>query len=276
MTENGSFTDVDGLAARVADGVKLGIPADASGVSMAAVRALVRRGVRGLSLVNLPTGGIATDLLIGAGCVAEIETSGVSLGEFGPAHRFGHAVRTGALRIKDATCPAVHAGLLAAELGSPFIPLRGILGSDLLRHRADWTVIDNPFGDNDPIVLLKAITPDLALFHAGLADRDGNVWIGRRNELKLLAHASRGTLATVEAMHDGNLLADDRYAAGTIPAIYVAGIALAPGAAAPCAFWHGDRPVDAAEMRRYAELSRTAEGFQRYLEEDVLKPRRAA
>lgn len=276
MTENGPFTDVEGLAAKIADGVKLGIPADVSGVSMAAIRALVRRGVRRLSVVNLPTGGIATDLLIGAGCVAEIETSGVSLGEFGPARRFGQAVRSGALRIKDATCPAIHAGLMAAEFGNPFMPLRGILGTDLLERRADWTVIDNPFGDKDPIVLLKAITPDLALFHAGLADRDGNIWIGRRNELKLLAHASRGTLATVEAMHDGNLLADDRYAAGTIPAVYVTGIAVAPGAAAPCGFWHGDRPVDVVAMQRYAELSRSDEGFARYLEEDVLKPRRAA
>lgn len=276
MSEIRSFADVDALAARVPDGAKLGIPADVSGVSLAAVRALVRRRARDLSIINVPTGGFATDLLIGAGCAAEIETSGVTLGEFGPAHRFVDAVRTGALRVKDATCPAIHAGLMAAEFGNPFMPLRGILGSDLLERRADWTVIDNPFGADDPIVLLKAITPDLALFHAGLADRDGNIWIGRRTELKLLAHASRGTLATVEAMHDGNLLADDRYAAGTIPATYVAAIALAPGAAAPCAFWHGDQPVDAAHMRRYAELSRTAEGFARYLDEDVLKPRRAA
>jgi glutaconate CoA-transferase, subunit A len=276
MSEDGLFTDLDGLASRIADGAKLGMPADASGVSMAAVHALVRRRVQRLALINLPTGGIATDLLIGAGCVDEIETSGVSLGEFGPARRFADAVRSGAIRIKDATCPAIHAGLLAAEFGSPFMPLRGILGSDLLGRREDWTVIDNPFGEADPIVLLKAIQPDLALFHAALADHDGNVWIGRRLELKLLAHASRGSLATVEALHDGDLLADDRFAAGTIPATYLEAVALAPGAAAPCAFWYGDQPVDAAHMRRYADLSRTAEGFARYLEEEVLKPRRAA
>jgi glutaconate CoA-transferase, subunit A len=276
MSENGRFTDLDGLAARIPDGAKLGMPADASGVSMAGVHALVRRRAERLSLVNLPTGGIATDLLIGAGSVDEIETSGVSLGEFGPAHRFAYAVKSGTIRIKDATCPAIHAGLMAAEFGSPFMPLRGILGSDLLDRREDWTVIDNPFGEDDPIVLLKAIKPDLALFHGALADRDGNVWIGRRMELKLLAHASRGSLATVEAMHEGNLLADDRYAAGTIPATYLEAIAVAPGAAAPCAFWYGDRPVDAARMRRYAELSRTAEGFQRYLAEEVLAPQQAA
>ena len=50
------------------------------------------------------------------------------------------------------------------------MPLRGILGSDLVRHRPDWQVIDNPFGRDDPIVLVPAIRPDIALFHAAMAD----------------------------------------------------------------------------------------------------------
>jgi glutaconate CoA-transferase subunit A len=276
MSAEKPFIGIEELAGRVPDGARLGIPADISGVSVAVLQALIRRRARNLAVVNLPTGGFATDLLIGAGCVAEIETSGVTLGEFGPAHRFVAAVKTGAIKVKDSTCPAIHAGLMAAEFGSPFMALRGILGSDLPKHREDWKTIANPFGEDDPVMLLKAIRPDIALFHAGLADRAGNLWIGRRLELKLLAHASRATLATAEAMHDGDLLADDRYAAGTIPAAYVEAVALAPGAAAPCAFWHGAQPADAAHLKRYAELSRTAEGFARYLEEHVLKPRRAA
>ena len=63
------------------------------------------------------------------------------------------------------------------------MPLRGVLGTDVLKHRPDWKVIDNPFGDGDPIVLLPAIRPDVALFHAPMADRNGNVWIGRQREL---------------------------------------------------------------------------------------------
>ena len=85
--------------------------------------------------------------------------------------------------MKDATCPALHAAFQAAEKGVPFMPLRGLIGSDLLAHRPDWKVIDNPFDDDDPIVLLPALKPDVALFHAPIADRDGNVWIGRDREL---------------------------------------------------------------------------------------------
>ena len=139
----------------------------------------------------------------------------MSLGEFGPAPRFTAAVTSGTIRIKDATCPALHAAFQAAEKGVPFMPLRGLIGSDLLAHRPDWKVIDNPFGNDDPIVLLPALKPDVALFHAPLADRDGNVWIGRDRELATMAHAAAKTVVTVEKLHDGNLLDDPLLAAGT-------------------------------------------------------------
>ena len=51
------------------------------------------------------------------------------------------------------------------------MPLRGLIGSDILKYRDDWKVIDSPFGSDDPIVLLPAIKPDVALLHAPMADR---------------------------------------------------------------------------------------------------------
>ncbi|NQV81197.1 MAG: CoA synthetase, partial [Alphaproteobacteria bacterium] len=133
-----TWTTVDDLASMIPDGSALALIRDGCGVAMSATRALIRRGVRDVRLVNVPTGGIQTDLLIGAGCVADLETSGVSLGEYGPAGRFAQAVTSGTLTLKEATCPAIHAGLQAAEKGAPFLPLRGILGSDILRFRPDW------------------------------------------------------------------------------------------------------------------------------------------
>src|SRR6185437_4790627 len=162
----------------ITDGCLIAVPRESSGVAMAATRALIRRGAKRLSLVALPTTSLQADLLIGAGCVEAIETSAVSLGEFGPAPRFNAAVTAGTIRLKDATCPAIHAAFQATEKGVPFMPLRGLIGSDVLKHRADWKVIDNPFDDDDPIVLLPAIKPDVTLFHAPMADRNGNVWIG--------------------------------------------------------------------------------------------------
>src|SRR4026209_1354165 len=148
---------IDDVIGQIADGCMLVVPREVSGVPMAATRALIRRGVRRLRLIALPTSSLQADLLIGAGCVETIETSAVSLGEFGPAPRFTAAVTSGAIRVKDATCPALHAAFQAAEKGGPFLPLRGLIGYDVLAQRKDWKVVDNPFGHDDPIVLLPAI-----------------------------------------------------------------------------------------------------------------------
>lgn len=257
---------VEQLAALVPDGARLAIPKDDTGVSMAATWALLRRGVRGLHLVCLPVSGLQADLLIGAGAVASIETSAVTLGEHGAAPRFTDAVRAGTVRIADATCPALYAGLQAAQKGLPFMPLRGILGSDLLAHRADWTVIDNPFAPGDRIVAVRAIVPDLALFHAIAADRFGNVFLGRDRDGMLLAHASRGALVTVEQLVDGNLLDDPARAGSVLPALYVSAIAVAPRGAWPLAFGDAYRQ-DAPVVAGYAAQARSPEGFAAWLGE---------
>ena len=262
MTETLSL---DRLAGRIADGAMLALPPDYSFVPMTAVRALVRRGVRDLHLLTVPQAGIAADLLIGAGCVATIETAAVSLGELGNAPRFTAAVEGGRLAIRDSTCPAIHAALQAAEKGVPFMPLRGLIGSDLLGARPDWRVIDNPLADSggDPIVLLPALKPDVALFHAPYADEHGNVWLGARRELVTMAHAARETLVTVEQVRPGDLLADETLAAGTLPALYVTALAEAPRGAWPLGLAERYEP-DRAHLADYTRLAASEEGFARY------------
>ncbi len=257
--------DVDALAAQIPDGALVALPPDYAGVSVAATRALVRRRARDLRLVSVPQSGLQADVLIGAGCVAAVETAAITMGELGPAPRFTAAVKAGTIAIKDSTCPAIHAALQASEKGLPFMPLRGLIGTDVLRHRADWRVIDNPLAQGaDPIVLLPALKPDVGLFHAPLADREGNVWIGRRRELATIAHAAARSFATVERVIDGSLLDDERTAAGVLPALYVSGIAVAERGAWPMALAeHYD--ADGAELARYVAAAATEAGFAAWL-----------
>ena len=260
------FCTLAELAAAVPDGAKLIVPSDNCGVSMAATRELLLRRVRGLYLVCLPTSGLQAELLIGAGAVATIETSAVTLGEFGPAHRFIDALRNKRVRILDSTCPAVHAALQAGQKGLPFIPLRGLIGSDLLASRRDWKVIDNPFQPGDPIAVLPAINPDIALFHAPLADRFGNVYVGRRRELLNMAHASRESFATVEEICEGNLFEDAKMAPGVVPAIYVTRIAVAKQGAMPVGL-PGYYAGDDAAISRYVRMAKTEDGFRQFVGE---------
>jgi glutaconate CoA-transferase subunit A len=232
---------------------------------MAATRELVRRGVRDLHLVCVPTSGLQAEILIGAGAVRTIETSAVTMGEFGAAPRFVGALREGSVRILDSTCPAVYAALQAGQKGIPFIPLRGLIGSDVLANRPDWKVIENPFAPNDPIVALPAIRPDFALFHARCADREGNVLIGRERELLIMAQAARRTLVTVEEIVDGNLFEDEERAAGVIPSIYITWVAEAKQGAWPLGFVD-QYEMDEAAVSRYLALAKTHDGFAAFVD----------
>jgi glutaconate CoA-transferase subunit A len=269
--QSAEILDFESLAARIPDGSRIALPPDYSGCAMAAVRALMQRPVRDLHIVAVPSGGMQVDMLIGAGCVARVEAAAVTMGENGLAPRFSAALKNGEIEMWDATCPAIQAGLQAAEKGIPFMPLRGIIGSDLLRVRPDWKVIDNPLaedGRRDPIVILPAITPDVALFHALKADTHGNVWIGVRRELMLMAHASRQTFVTVERIEDGNFLEDPVVAAGTIPGLYISAIAEAKNGAWPIEL-PGAYPADRMAQADYVKAARTTDGFAQWAAEVV-------
>lgn len=244
------IVSLEALVSRIRSGDRLAVPVDYAGVSMAATPHIIAQGIDGLRLVCVPTGGMQVDMLIAAGLVTSVETSAISLGEAGGAPSFARAVKNGDITIMDATCPAIHAGLMAAQKGVPFLPMRGLIGTDVLANRKDWGMVDNPFSEGDRMVAIPAIHPDRALFHAGLADRHGNVWIGRRRELAAMAYASKETLVTVERIVDEDLLADEKTAAGVLPSLYVDAVAHAPGGAWPYACW-GEYGTDVGALSRY-------------------------
>ena len=263
--------DAGAIAARIADGLSIGLPPDYSPVAMAVVRALVRRNAKDLKLIGVPVLGLCADILIGAGCVRELETSAVTLGEAGLAPRFSEAAEQKSLKIIDATCPMIHTGLQATEKGVPFLPLRGVLGSDLVKRHPDWKTIDNPYAKGDRILLAKAISPDVALFHARWADEAGNVWVGRRGELATIAHASRACYVTYEELKPGDMLEDEILAPGCIGSVYVSAVAPAPRGAWPLGV-PGLYGIDDAHVQAYARLAKTADGFRKYLDEFVWNP----
>jgi len=212
----GMFVSLDRLVEQVRDGMSLAIPNDHAGVAMAATAALIARGPRNLDVVCVPIGGMQADMLIGSGLVASIETSAVTLGEAGGAPRFTAGIRAGAFRIRDATCPALLAGFVAGQKGVPFMPIRGIIGSDLVQARPDWKISDNPYAGDDRSSWCGDPARRRAVSRAG-GGRFGNVRIGRQTELAAMAHASKATLVTVERVSDTSLLADENQAAGVLP-----------------------------------------------------------
>jgi len=246
--------------------LKVVLAPDYSGCSIISILEIIKKRKIKLNLIGAPTLGFQADILIGAGFVNSIECAAINIGEYGPGPRFKDAFFRKEIKVIDSTCPAIHSGLQASEKGIPFMPIRGIIGSELIKKNKNWIIQENPFTNKeDPIVLVKAIKPDIAIFHAPLADKYGNVWIGKRRELMTMAHASQKTFVTFERMHDGNLLDDNELSSGTIPSIYVSNSTNVPLGSWPVGLY-GVHNSDNLELKKYLSYSKTEDGFMKYIE----------
>lgn len=205
-------------AALIPDGasVALGRPP-----ALGLVRELIRQGRRDLNLVGVPTGDIAIELLIAAGCARSLHSSGVDLGERGQAPAFARAVESGALRVTDSTCPALLMALQAGASGIPWTPVPGLIGSDLLAQRPDIRIIDG-------LAVVPALAPEFAIVHARRADPAGNAVIATTYDDRLLIQAAGTVIMSVDEVTPG---ATDRLARGeqVIPAAYIDVLTVLPG-----------------------------------------------
>jgi glutaconate CoA-transferase subunit A len=158
--------------------------------------------------------------------------------------------------------------LQAGVMNVPFVPVRGLLGTDYLRVRPDFLEVPNPYDPAEPIVLVPAIAPDVAVFHGLAGDRHGNVLVTGERDAKLIAQAARRVIATVEQIVDGDLRARPR-TAELVPGIHVSAVVHAPRGAHPtgCRGLYGD---DGDHLREYVAAARSDESFRAYLERYVL------
>ena len=159
---------------------------------MAAVYEIARRRVKDLHLVA-HSNGQALDVLVGAGCVRRLDIAYGGNGRFAPTCiRFRKAVERGEVLVEDYTNNMMSLRFLAGALGVPFIPSKSGLGTDVVEKtgfppelRGDdgipcekVIVIDDPFGhEDDEVVLLPALTPDVSIIHAQQVSTDGTVRI---------------------------------------------------------------------------------------------------
>jgi glutaconate CoA-transferase, subunit A len=151
-------------------------------------------------------------------------------------------------------------------MGVPYVPVIGLVGTDLLKRRDDMVLAPDPFGEGRVTAVAKAMRPDVAVFHVHKADRAGNVSCGYAVEAVMLAEASQYVVVTAEEVVDR---LTEKEATGTfIPSILVDAVVHAPFGAHPGGLT--DRyPPDAAAIREYVAASRDDASFAAYLEAQV-------
>jgi glutaconate CoA-transferase, subunit A len=160
----------------------------------------------------------------------------------------------------------------AGSMGVPFLAVRGLLHSDILKYRPDLLVQANPFNPGEPVVVAQAIRPDVAVFHALRADRWGNaITPGPRDDV-MMARAARCVIVTAETVVDTPLTpgdaVQDTFLDTFLPAIDVDVVVEARLGAHPCGLGRV-YDHDADHCQAYLVAAKQEEHFQAYLERYV-------
>jgi glutaconate CoA-transferase subunit A len=155
----------------------------------------------------------------------------------------------------------------AGSMGVPYIPVRGLAGTDVFERRDDMMLDRNPFAPDETYVVALAQNPDVAVLHARKADRDGNALLRRHGEDVMIAQASNRVIVTAEEIVD-RVTPDDE-GGQYISAINVTAVVHAPGGAHPTAV-DGYYDMDRAHIEEYIAASTDDASFRAYLDRYVL------
>ena len=86
----------------------------------------------------------------------------------------------------------------AGAMGVPFLPMRSMMGSDVIARLPDVHEIDCPF-TGEKLVLVPALNPDVALIHVQRADPFGNAQMDGLQFMDMdLAMAANRVILTTE------------------------------------------------------------------------------
>jgi glutaconate CoA-transferase, subunit A len=263
----------EAIARFVPDGasVCMGTALEAA-IPYAAGHELIRQARRGLTLVG-PISDILFDQLVGAGCVSRIIAAWVGNVSEGLGHNYRRACEQGVpapLAVEDHTNLSLAMALLAGSTGAPYIPTRSLLGTGLLESNPRFRTAADPWS-GAPVVLIPALTPDVAILHVQRADAEGHAhaWgtLGVTREAALAARrvivVAEEIRTTDEILSDPNLV--------LAPPGKIAAVVHEPFGAYPSPL-QGFYARDHDFFARYHTDTRTVEGTRDWLGHWVLAP----
>lgn len=239
--------------------------------AMAFAHEVIRQGIKNLT-VSQCVAGIDADVLVGGGCVERIIYGGGSRGRSGPHSCLNRAIEKGDLEREELSSLSMTFRYLAGSLGLPFIPIRSLNGSDILKELKEISpppvgYLQDPFTGEDWLVI-KPLIPDVAVIQVQVADEQGNAWIlGPRWDNEEQVKASKRAIVFTEQLVSTEMIR--RFPERTlIPSFRVSHVVQQPFSAHPSSVY-GVYDFDKAHIKEYAIASRTPEGMSEYLEKYV-------
>jgi glutaconate CoA-transferase subunit A len=216
---------------------------------MAFAHEVIRQGTKKLT-VSQCVGAMDADILVGAGAVERIVYGGGSRGRSGQHSCLNRAIEQGTLIREELSSLSMTFRYLAGSLGLPFIPIRSLNGSDILKQLQEVTppvvsTLRDPFTDEDWLVI-KPLIPDVAVIQVQVSKRT-IVITEQLVSTETIRHYPERTL---------------------VPGFRVSHVVHLPFSAHPSSVY-GVYDFDKAHIKLYAEASKTPQGFQEYLDQYV-------
>lgn len=245
---------------KISEAVRLIQDADTLGVGgnvlhrapMALIREILRQEKKNLKVIKT-AGAMDVDMLCFGKCVQSVDAGFISYEtEFSLADHYRKAVQDGEVKGNEHACYTVMSALRAAAYAIPFMPVKGLIISDLIEANDYFTHVKDPFS-NENVTVVKAIRPDVAIIHVQEADMHGNFRIqGPKFDDILLAKASKKIIVTAERIVETEKfrLADQK---ADIPHFMVSAVVHLPGGALPCSC-QGCYDIDREHIKLFKAL----------------------
>jgi len=239
-------------------------------IPFAAGHEIIRQGRRDLALVG-PISDILFDQMIGAGCVSRVLAGWVGNVSAGLGHCFRRAVEHAQPhppQTVDYSNFTLALALHAGALGVPFLPTYSTLGSEVLARNGNLREFISPVNE-DRLVAVRSLRPDVAILNVQRADEQGNAHIwGSLGVAVDGARASREVILVAEEIVSPEVIASDPNRT-LVPGFLVAAVVHEPWGAHPSPV-PGYYRRDHAFFSEYHEQSRRQEDYDDWLRRWVL------
>jgi len=260
----------------IAPGSHIALPGFAiTRCAMAFASEIVRQKIGRLTISQC-VGSMDADLLVGAGVVERFIYGGGSLDRFGRLANVNRGIENGSLIAEEYSSLSIAFRYLAGALGVPFMPIRSLCGSDLLKqleekHKDDISRVEDPFSGKSWLVL-KPLLPDVAVVQVQTADEEGNAWImGPRWDNTEQVKAAKRTIVITERIVSTETIRQQPERT-VIPGLLVSHVVEQPFGAFPTSVFR-EYDYDAEHIEKYVDASASPESFKKYLEEFIFSTR---
>jgi glutaconate CoA-transferase subunit A len=270
-TQDSKLTSMSEAVSRlVTPGMSIALGTSLEGlIPFAAGHEIIRQGFRDLTLIG-PISDMLFDQMIGGGCVSRIRAAWVGNVSTGIGYHLRRAVELGRpqpLEMEDHSNFTIALGLQAAALGVPYLPARTLLGSHIIRDNPAFKMTPCPF-TGAPLLLVRAMEPDLAIIHVQRADSRGNAHLwGNMGVTATAARAAKAVLLVAEEVVDPEVIRSDPNRT-IIPGFTVSAVVEEPWGAHPSAV-QGHYGHDDPVYVEYARATRTEAGSREWFQDWV-------